>query len=370
VETADVVLIGAGFAGASTACHLVARGVRRVLLLEREAIAGVHASGRNAALAFQALSDTAEARLAVEGARFIAAPPEGFTDVSLLRRCGSLLLAGASGMAALQEAQEAGRRVGIDGEILDVEDACRRVPVLRDAPFAVAFWNPQDGVVDIHELLQAYLRAARREGARIEYGRAIVGVEVEGGRVAAVHTDRGSIETRCVVNAAGAWAGEIGTLAGVGTRTLAPRRRHLFQTSVDVAVSRDWPFVWHNDLDVYFRPEGDGLLMSPCDAAPHPPRAPIVDAAVEQLLAEKIAGAFPGLVNARVVSAWACLRTFARDERFVIGRDPELDGFVWVAALGGHGMTTSAAVGRLGAAAVLGDRSEELQHFSPARFLP
>jgi len=85
------------------------------------------------------------------------------------------------------------------------------------------------------------------------------------------------------------------------------------------------------------------------------------------LLAEKLARAFPALASARVVSAWACLRTFARDERFVIGRDPELDGFVWVAALGGHGMTTSAAVGRLGAAAVLGEDSEELRQFSPAR---
>jgi len=92
-----------------------------------------------------------------------------------------------------------------------------------------------------------------------------------------------------------------------------------------------------------------------------------VDSAAQQALAEKVARAFPALTTARITSAWACLRTFAHDERFVIGRDPELQGLVWVAALGGHGMTTSAAVGRLGAAAALGEHSEELQHFSPAR---
>src|SRR5512135_2798194 len=96
--SADVVVIGAGFAGASTAYHLVTRGVRDVLVLEREPIAGVHASGRNAALAFQVLSDAAEARLAVEGAHFIADPPDGFAATPLLRRCGSLLVAGDAGL--------------------------------------------------------------------------------------------------------------------------------------------------------------------------------------------------------------------------------------------------------------------------------
>jgi D-arginine dehydrogenase len=367
VETAEVVIIGAGFAGASTAYQLAARGVRDVVLLEGEAVPGVHASGRNAALAFQVLSDAAEARLAVEGTRFIAAPPPGFAAVPLLRRTGSLLVAGAGGVPALRHAQEDAHRVGLACELLGVDDAVRRVPALAGAPFAGAFWNPHDGVVDIHALLQGFLAGARTGGARVECGRRITGIRVAGGRVAGVDTDRGAIATRCVVNAAGAWAGAVGTLAGVGTRTLQPRRRHLFQTLVDIPVARDWPFVWHNDLDVYFRPEGDGLLMSPCDATPHAAQPPVVDAAAERLLAQKVARAFPALASARIAAAWACLRTFARDERFVIGRDPEVGGLVWVAALGGHGMTTSPAVGRLGAAAVVGERSAELDYFAPAR---
>lgn len=367
MDTADVVIIGAGFAGAATAYHLIARGVRNVVLLEREAIAGFHASGRNAALAFQVLSDPMEGRLAVEGARFIAAPPDGFSALPLLRRCGSLLVAGAAGVPALHAAHENATRLGVSGEVIGADEATRRVPALAGAPFAAAFWNPDDGVVDIHALLQSFLGAARRGGARLEYRRTITAIRVSGGRVQAVDTDRGTIETRCVVNAAGAWAGVIGECARLGARTLAPRRRHLFQTAVDVPIARDWPFVWHNDLDVYFRPEGDGLLMSPCDAGPHPPQDPIVDQDVQQLLAEKVARAFPALAAARVTSGWACLRTFARDERFVIGRDPDVDGFVWVAALGGHGMTTSPAVGRLGAAAVCGQSSDELRYFSPAR---
>lgn len=369
METADVVIAGAGFAGASTAYHLTRRGTRSVVVVEREPVAGVHASGRNAALAFQLLSDAAEARLALEGTRFIADPPGGFCSVPLLRRTGSLLIAGSDGMPGLRQVQDDAKALGLECELINTAEAVRRVPALTGAPFAGAFWNPHDGVVDIHELLQGYLAGARKAGARIEYRRGITAVRVTQGRIAAVETEGGTIATRCLVNAAGAWAGEIGVLAGAGTRTLAPRRRHLFQTVADGPIARDWPFVWHNDLDVYFRPEGEGLLMSPCDATPHPPREPVVDSAAEQLLAQKVAQAFPALASVRIASAWACLRTFARDERFMIGRDPEIEGLVWVAALGGHGMTTSPAVGRLGAAAVLGERSAELEHFAPARLL-
>jgi len=367
MNTADVVIVGGGFAGASTAFHLVSRGVRRVVVLEREAVPGMHASGRNAALAFQVLSEPAEARLAVEGARFIAEPPPGFCDEPLLRRCGSLLVAEAAGVPGLRRAAQDSEQLGLPCELIAADDAVRRVAALRGAPLAAAFWNPHDGVVDIHGLLQGYLNAARRGGARVEYRQQVTAIRVERGRVTAVETAGTRFATGCVVDAGGGWAGEIGALAGVGHRTLGPRRRHLFQTAVDMPIDPDWPFVWHNDVDAYFRPEGGGLLMSPCDATPHPPCEPVTDSAAARLLAEKVARAFPALANARITTGWACLRTFARDERFVIGRDPDVDGLVWVAGLGGHGMTTSPAVGRLGADAVLAVTSEELQRFTPAR---
>lgn len=369
MPSADVVIIGAGFAGASTAYHLARRGVRNIALVEREPVPGLHASGRNAALAFTILSDPQETKLAVEGAAFLAQPPEGFCDGPLLERLGSLQVAGDAGLAGLQASQQRAASIGFRCEVLPAAEATRRVPVLADGTFTFAFWNPYDGIVDIHALLQGYLNGARSAGAHIEYRREVHAVHVAGGRVTGITTDDGIITTPCLVNAAGAWAGRVGEMAGVGTRTLAPRRRHLLQTLVDIPVDRTWPFVWHNDLDLYFRPERDGLLMSPCDATPHPPQEPIADRAAQELLADKLTKAFPRLAHARVTSMWACLRTFARDERFVIGRDPQVEGLVWVGALGGHGMTTSYGVGRLGAAAVMGESSAELDYFSPARLV-
>lgn len=365
-KTADVVIIGAGFAGAATAFHLAERGVEDVVLVEQEPAPGRHASGRNASLVFQLIENLDEARLAIEGRRFYEAPSADF-EAPLLRARGSLLVTSDPAGASLETARRDAAALGIAASVVSPEDAAARVPPLRSAPIAVALESPTDCVVDIRALLAGYLRGAERRGARLHAGERVTAIRACAGRVTEVRTSGMTIHTRTVVNAAGAWAGEVGRLAGVGARTLAPRRRHLYQTRADPSVDAAWPFVWHADVDVYFRPQSGGLLTSPCDADPHPERAPEVDPAAERRLREKLARAFPALARAAIDSSWACLRTFARDGRFVIGRDPELEGLVWVAALGGHGMSTSYAVGRLGATAVLGGTSAELERFSPAR---
>lgn len=368
-ESADVVVIGAGFAGAATAYHLTARGVRDVLVLEAEPTAGVHASGKNAALCFQLIADREEARLAVEGTRIFAVPPADLAASPLLARSGSLLVASAARRPALESSLRHAEALGVAASLLPREEALRLVPLLAGAPFEVALLDADDGVVDIARLLEGYLEAARRRGARVRFGERVTAIRAPGS-VESVRTTRGTIATRRVVNAAGPWAGEIGVLAGVGDRTIAPRRRHIFRIErAHGGVDPRWPFVWHDEIDVYVRPERGGLLTSPCDATPHPVAAPAIDAAAEPALHAKLAGAFPAIGEARVVEARACLRTFAADERFVIGADPALGGLVWAAALGGHGMSTSFGVGRMVADAVLGEaRSDEARRFDPGRF--
>ncbi len=366
---ADVVIIGAGLAGAATAYQLAQEGVSDILVLERERTPGMHASGRNAAMAFQILADGAEAHLAVEGTKFLATPPPGFCDHPLLRQCGSLLVASESGLAALREAANAASRLGLASRLIEAGEAGAWVPALRAAPVARALYTPTDGVVDIHALLHGFLTGARRAGARIRCGEAVRAIETANGKVARVRTDTSAVACGVVVNAAGAWATEVARAAGLRHISLLPRRRHLFWGHPPLPVERDAPFVWHSEVDVYFRPESGGILMSPCDATPHPAAEPTVDGAALDELYAKLERAFPKLLPSTIERSWACLRTFARDERFVIGRDPALEGFVWVAALGGHGVTTSAAVGRLAAAAVLGKPDESLRHFDPARLL-
>jgi glycine/D-amino acid oxidase-like deaminating enzyme len=117
---------------------------------------------------------------------------------------------------------------------------------------------------------------------------------------------------------------------------------------------------------LYFRPEPPGLLLSPCDETSHAAGDAPVDAAAQELLASKVRRFMPGLGDVGVARAWACLRTLTPDGSFLIGRDPSLPNLVWCAGLGGHGVTVSAAAGRLAAEAVLGWPS--LAAHDPGRF--
>jgi glycine/D-amino acid oxidase-like deaminating enzyme len=127
--------------------------------------------------------------------------------------------------------------------------------------------------------------------------------------------------------------------------------------------------VWDVSHDIYFRPEGDGLLLCACDQQELPPGDPPVDPAMREVLAQKIHRYMPGLEAVSIHRYWAGFRTISGDGRFVIGWDPQLVGFFWVAGLGGHGVTTSPAVGALAAELLLGGPDRQADAFSPARFI-
>lgn len=368
IRSAEVVIVGAGLAGAATAFFLTRRGLRNVLILEREAVPGVHASGRNAAMVRQVVPDAEVAALARQGAAFIRDAANSPQQQALYNPNGSVLLGCGSDWGALCLDASVAQQAGIPVERLAVTETVQRLPILRDAEFEGALWCPSDGVVDVAGLLAHYLHHAQKEGARLQTDCLVTGFEVGSGRISDVITQDGSIHTGLVVNAAGAWAGELGRLAGATPIRLMPYRRHLFVTGPMDWVAPSWPFVWDITHSLYFRPESGGLLLCPCDEVPWPAEIPPVDPAISELLAERVARHFPGLRSVSIHRAWAGLRTFAPDRRFVIGWDHALDGFFWVAGLGGHGVTVSAAVGALAAELIAAGPKGSVGHFDPARF--
>lgn len=365
----DYVVIGAGFAGAATAYHLARGGARGILVLEREESAGVHSSGRNAAMVRQVVSDPALTALAEQGAAFLRDPPADFPVPVSFAQNGSLLLGSGAGWKKLSADAETARGLGMAVECWAPERARDFVPALKGADFEGAVWCATDGVVDIHALLTGYLKGAQALGARVRYGVKVEAIERRGGAVAAVVTPEGTIETPVVIDAAGAWAGTIAQMAGAVQAPLRPCRRHLFVTAPIAWVDRRWPFVWDTTHEFYFRPEGGGLLLCPCDQEEMAPcDAPTSESAME-LLHEKIERYLPELADVAIKKHWAGLRTLSADGRFVIGRDPNVEGFFWVGGLGGHGVTTSPAVGALAARLILNPEDRTGAEFSPARFI-
>lgn len=346
-ERARVVIVGGGFAGAATAFHLVQGGVRDIVILEREATCGYHASGRNAGLCRQMCDDDLVTGLAIAGADFLRRPPTGFAAVPLLDQTGSLLMSASP--AALEELAARAARRDLPHERLGVDRVLARWPRLTGVPAAGAIHFPTDGVIDIHALLTGFLNAARAGGARV-YQAAEVRRFRPGRGSVMVETTRGNLTAEVVVNAAGAWAGEIGRRAGAAPLDLVCLHRHLFLTERVPGVDRRAPFAWLIDREeIYVRPEEEGYLLCACDAIPSEPGDARVAPDAAALLGERLRRVAPWLADLAVARAWACLRTFAADQRPVVGWDPAAPWLFWVAGLGGHGATTCAAIGRLAA---------------------
>lgn len=364
MDKIDVVIIGAGFAGASAAWNLVRMGTSSIVILEREELPGMHSSGLNASMIRQFEEDTIYIPMAVEGANFIK-------RVSALWKCefnehGSLILFEKGRMNSIEGALSCGRAHGLDSKIVGRDEAVRRVPVLKGSRFDNALWTESDGVVDISALLWGYLRDAKREGVRLGTKEAVLSIfRVSGGFK--IVTEKEELITNCIVNAAGAWAGEIGKMAGAADIRFSPMRRHLYNTAPMAEVDPRWPFVWDIDKQYYFRPESGGLLLGACDEDEVCPGVPSVDHHVKEMLAEKLSRYCPDISGVTIASEWASLRTFAPDRRFVIGEDPKLKGFFWLAGLGGKGVTTSFPVGKLLAEQIVSSRPIPPE-FSAERF--
>jgi len=368
VISAEYVIVGAGFAGAATAYHLARSGARDILLLEQENRAGVHSSGRNASMIRQVVGDPELTALAREGAAFLRNPPADWPSPLQFEQNGSLLLGSGELWERLCHDGETARHLGVEVETWSHKKAEDRVPILRGAHFDGAVWCPTDGVVNIFSLLSGYLQAAASLGAKVIYHSPVQNIEVMRGRVRGIVTAEGKVEAGTVINAAGPWAGTIAEMAGAAKIRLRPCRRHLFVTAPLAEVDQRWPFTWDVAHDLYFRPESGGLLLCACDQDEMAPGAPPIEDKVKELLREKVSRYFPGLPDLTIERGWAGLRTLSDDGRFVIGWDPGIEGFFWVAGLGGHGVTSSYGVGDLAARLLLG-RDHGGEVFSPARFV-
>jgi D-arginine dehydrogenase len=321
-----IVIVGAGLAGAATAYHLRLLGVDDVLLLEKERLPGMHASGRNAAMLREQMDDPRLQELARASVRHLRSG-----ELADFHRTGSLLLGRGSTPAA---------------------------DYIPDASGQGAY-HPDDGVDDVAGLLQRYLR-----GAQVRCGCEVQAVAWDGEAVR-LDTTQGLLRARVLVNAAGPWAGQIGGLP------LTPLKRHLFTSAPDPGVDPDRPWLWDLEHGYYVRPESGGLLLCACDEIPSAPGDYRDEPAVLQDLLQKLAVHQPGWAEPQVIRHWTGQRTFAPDRLPVIGFDARRPWLFHVAGLGGHGVTLSHSVGALAAGLLCaGPATEDAEPaaWSPRRF--
>ena len=373
----SIAIIGAGMAGAAAGYALArSRGsAEGMLLLERETQPGYHSTGRSAALYEPTLGNAVVRAFNTASGVFLRSPPAGFADRPLMSRRGELTVADSEQRAALDGMLALN---GLGGHVIreiSAVEALALVPILKSEPVRFACYEPDVMDMDVNAIHQGFLRGFTASGGKLTSDAPIERIERAGGlwRLA-VGGD--IIEAAAIVNAAGAWADEIATLAGIAPIGLQPKRRTAAILPAPEGYDiHGWPVFGVAGEPGYFKPESGKLLVSPGDAAPVDPH----DVQPEELDVAILVDWFETRTNQtvrRVERRWAGLRTFAPDNAPVLGEEPSAQGFWWLAGQGGYGIMMAESLGR-GLASLMqkSDLPDDLRSFgvssadvSPRRF--
>jgi D-arginine dehydrogenase len=368
--THDIIIIGGGIAGASLAYWLSEHGVRDIAILERESRLGYHSSSRSAQSFVSFSHDPFERRATSAARAFFTRPPPGFGHI--YNHAGTFILFDQADWPAAREAAAHLRALGTPAEEIAPSELPALLPFEAATDVAGALHLSADGRFDADALLRGYRDQACARGARFVLDSEVTGVVVRGDTCKGVMTRHGALEARSVVNAAGAWAGRIGALAHATPIEFRPLRRTVISFAAPEGVRvRGWPLVEWESRKLYLAPEGQGLLACPMEEDLVAPGDAAPDPAVIATARARIAALAPGLAPRELTATRAGLRTFAPDRKLVIGEDPALRGFFWLAGQGGWGIESSPVIGRMAADLIVHGATEwaEAGSLSPRRFV-
>jgi D-arginine dehydrogenase len=347
----DIVIFGAGIAGASLAWQLA--GARSVLLLESESQPGMHSTGRSAAMFMESYGPPAVRALTRASRAFYETPPEGFTSAPLLAPRGALYVATHGQEGLLRETHAALIANCPTLEVLSPAEAQQRASCLRLDLIHGALYEPDAQDIDVHALHQGFLRGLRQRGGVLRCGASLHHASRDGERWLLRFEDGDTLRARRVVDAAGAWAEELAARFGAKPIGLVPKRRSAFTfKKPDTADVSGWPCVAGVDESYYFKPDAGQLLGSPANAdptMPHDVQPEELDIALGIHQIESVTT----LQIRRPTSTWAGLRSFVPDGELVIGFDADCAGFFWLAGQGGYGIQSAAGASALAASLLL-----------------
>ncbi|MEW6406368.1 MAG: FAD-dependent oxidoreductase [Chloroflexota bacterium] len=373
--TAEIVIIGGGVMGASAAYHLAQRGLKNIVLLEKEDVFGSGATGRCAGGVRYQFSTEINVRLSLESLPMLERFKDEIGQQVNYQKCGYLLVAtNDKDVGAFQNNVAMQNRLGVETELLSGDEVRARLPLMRFDDALAGTFHQKDGLVDPNSVVAGYISAAQRMGVRAIIGAEVIGIHVGEDQVESVETAQGSVKTHMILNAAGPWSSLIGEMAGVQI-PVVPLRRQMFTTTPLPEIPEDFPFVIDFAQSLYFHREGSGLLIGMSNADEIPAYDQSVDEDFELTNMEAAAARLPLLEGAGRVSHWAGLYEVTPDAHPIFGKTP-VEGFYVVTGFSGHGFMHGPLSGKLMAEYILDGKFQtldvsmlDLARFAEARLI-
>ncbi len=365
-ERADTVIIGGGIMGLALAWNLARSGAGKVLVIERDYLCA-GASGRNGGGVRAQWTTPTLIELAKESIEFMKGFAQQLGINVWLRKGGYLFLAHDDETARRLEDSAALHRLhALSTRILSPREALQIVPELDERRFISASWNPDDGVVFPWPFVWGYADGARKLGAQIEPFTRVLGLDVEGGRVTAVRTDRGRVQAGRVVIACGAWSPEIAKFAGVEM----PNRpyRHEIVSSEPLKPFLG-PLVSMLGTGLYFSQSMRGEIVGGM-GDPDEPQGANQASSLRFLAryARALTGIMPAVGHVKLLRQWGGLYDLTPDGSPILGETPGVAGLLQMSGFVGHGFMMAPAMGRRMAAWMGGARDEIFERFTLRRF--
>ena len=365
---AQVIIVGGGIAGASTAYHLAKLGITDVVLLEQGKLTcGTtwHAAG----LVGQTRATRNATRMSQYGIELYASLEQETGLATGWKQCGSLNVAKTPERMQLIKRQMArAKSFGIAFDYVSPTEAARIAPILRTDDLAGAVWIPGDGKANPTDLTQSLAKGARQRGAAIHEGVKVTGVRTTQGRVAGVAwksgDDSGEMTCDTLVNCGGQWAREFGRLAGVNVPLYSAEHFYVVTKPIP-GVTPALPVIRDPDGFIYYKEEVGGLVMGgfePVAKPWNPPRIPDnfefqlfpEDWDQFQILMENAIHRTPCLETAEIRMLLNGPESFTGDGNFILGEAPEVAGYFVCAGFNSAGIANSGGAGRLIAEWIVG----------------
>lgn len=354
-SSAEVVVVGGGVIGTSAAYYLTRNGCADVVLLERETL-GSGSTSRAAGGIRAQFSDELNVRIALECiARFERFADEPGREIDFKQWGYLFVLTSAGDFARFRESVALQQSLGVPSRLLTAEEAGAIVPQLALDDAVGATFCPIDGYATPEAVVQGYVAAATRAGARIVQTCAATRIVVDARGVAGIETEQGVVATRRVVCAAGVWSRELAATAGFDL-PVVPERRHVWLTEAGDPLPRELPLTIDFATGFYFHREGNALLFGGREQT------------LEQI-APLAARRLPALEELAVRTSWSGLYEMSPDHNALVGAAAEPDGLVYATGFSGHGFQQGPVVGEHLAQLALGlEPSFDLSPFAVERF--